>query len=116
MSQVVTLPPDDVRPAPSLSDRKETPKMKKLLIALAVVAGGIYFVPQLLEGTGSPCAAVEMRAVRASTKPGQTTPGLAIGFFALSDGRMASVMMRQELPGLPPPLACAVTYWFVGLK
>lgn len=96
----------------------EPKEILKSLIVCGVIAAAALSSPWLIEGASNNCAAVErvgMRKVQAErasqSNSEQLGASIAMGFFALSDGRIAAGMAAKHLPDVPVPLACLVGYW-----
>ncbi len=96
----------------------------RLLLLLAVLAGGAWFGPQVMQGAESPCQALELRvASLVRDEAGRLPPelagnprlrgllGLARDAAAASSGMVAQTYIRDRFPDLPPEPACAVGWW-----
>lgn len=84
----------------------------KLLIALALVLAGIYFYPQMNEGTSSPCAAVEKRFVRdAFSESDGGDVFAALLASGVTNGALAASMVKSVYPNIPATLGCLRTYY-----
>lgn len=96
----------------------------RLLLLLALLAGGAWFGPQLLEGAEAPCPALERRvADLVSAESARLPPELAanprlrglVGMVqsaaAASGGMVAESYVSDRFPSLPPDLACAAAWW-----
>ncbi len=100
----------------------------RLLILLALLAGGAWFGPQLTEGTDAPCPALERRTVavldaEVAKLPPQLAadPRLARARSFLAEtmgatrGIMAEEAIRARFPQLPPGAGCVVGWWKMTL-
>ena len=85
--------------------------MFRLLLVLIVVA---LALPLLLEGTRSPCEALERRLAQAQARS-TGAPGLSDLFPAAtpeaSGTGMASAAVAEKYPDLPEPAACYIVYY-----
>ena len=95
--------------------------MRKLVVAIVLIALLAYGVPLVSESTDSPCSALERRFVVVATK-GASEPGadpnvasLGRAFLGqlqgVSNGNFAIEYVRHEHPNLPAGLACVEEYW-----
>jgi hypothetical protein len=92
--------------------------VRKLVIAVVVLAAAGYGLPLLLESATTACSAFEKRFVAASTKPPPgSDPGAATlravlgGLQGMSNGALGAEYARREYENLPPGIGCTVAYW-----
>jgi len=85
--------------------------MTRLLMFLVVVAVGGYFFPQVYESTGSPCQALEKKALRLRTDAASANSLIGALTLTLTDGSLGQRLARQRNGNLPAPLDCVVTYY-----
>ena len=83
----------------------------RLIFALLI---GAIAIPLVLEGTPSPCDALERKLVQLASESEQD---LVIGTLMqqFSGGGLAGALIKQEYPNLPAPLGCYLAYyrtWF----
>lgn len=96
----------------------------RLLILLAMLAGGGWFAPQVMEATDTPCPALERRTVavldaEVAKLPPQLAadPRLARARAFLAEtmgatrGTLAEAAIRERFPQLPPGAGCVVGWW-----
>ncbi len=93
----------------------------RLLILLALVAGGAWFAPQFAEDAQGPCPALERRVAELVKVETTRLPGSASGIAGLlsalqgaanaSGGAIAQAYVRDRFPLLPPDLACVAAWW-----
>jgi len=84
----------------------------KLLILIALIFAGMYFYPQINEGTGSTCAALEKRFVRDafSNEQGGDVFSALLSSGA-TNGALAASMVKSASPNLPAALGCLQIYY-----
>jgi hypothetical protein len=69
--------------------------------SIAVFGAAVLFGPQLLEGTGSACSAVDTKLT---------------GGINLTGGLISTSYVQTHNPNLPPWLGCALIYWELTLN
>ncbi len=85
--------------------------MLKLVFFVAVVAVGGYFFPQVYEKTGTPCQALERKALRVNTDSSSASSRIASLTLSLTNGGLGRKMASDRYPNLPAPLDCVATYY-----
>jgi hypothetical protein len=96
----------------------------RLLILLALLAGGGWFAPQVIESTDAPCPALERRTVAVlDAEVAKLPPQLAAdprlararafleSTMGATRGTMAEAAIRERFPQLPPGAGCVVGWW-----
>jgi hypothetical protein len=85
--------------------------MKKVVV-IALLLMGIFFYPQINEGSGSPCAATEKRFARSvvDQKSGGSIFGLIL-LSGISNGALAAEAAKNQYPNIPASLGCVVLYY-----
>jgi len=96
----------------------------RLLILLAMMAGGAWFAPQLTEATDGPCPALERRTVAVlDAEIARLPPQMAAdprltrarAFLAeamgATRGNLAEAAIRERFPQLPEGAGCIVGWW-----
>lgn len=86
------------------------------MLILAVVLAAVFFAyPLVNEGDGSPCAALEKRALTLATREGGPESliiaAIARELLQAGSGRMAMEFSRQRNPDVPASLSCTINYW-----
>ena len=84
----------------------------KTLLVIAAIVGGLYFYPQINEGSSSACGAVEKRFVReafSASQGGDLFIGLLMS--GASNGALAQAMVKSASPNLPAFLGCLKAYY-----
>jgi hypothetical protein len=84
----------------------------KWIILIVLVLVGVYFYPQLNEGTSSACGALEKRYIR--TASSGSDAGKVVGALFTSgnnSGDLAASFVKTKQPNLPAPLGCAMYYY-----
>jgi hypothetical protein len=96
--------------------------MGNLVVLLSLSAAGFFFYPQLNEEVKAPCHALERRVLSALPMSqaglGRSDQAAARAFLGaiagnFSDGSVASALIKQRYPNVPPAIGCALTYWRV---
>ncbi len=85
--------------------------MMKFLVFVGVVGAAAYFFPQIYEQTGTPCQALEAKALRKNLDrqaAGSIIAGLTL---TLSDGNLGRKMAEDQYPKLPAAAGCVATYY-----
>ena len=84
----------------------------KLLILIALIFAGLYFYPQINEGTDSNCAALEKRFVRdAFSKEEGGDIFSALLSSGATNGALAASMVKSASPNLPATMGCLRIYY-----
>jgi len=87
-----------------------------VLIAVLIIIA-FFVVPMVAEGTTNSCRALEMRTVTktatniAGAKSGPVYSAINIMGQSAATGEVASEIMRQQHPDVPPPITCTWHYW-----
>ena len=96
--------------------------MLNLGIVVTLSALLLFFYPEINEDVRGPCQALERRVVSGFpmaqggvSRSDQAAARAFLGAFAgsLSDGSIASALIKQRYPNVPPAIGCSVTYWRV---
>lgn len=91
--------------------RQRKASLLGITVSLLALCGAFAWLPQILEGRSSGCAALETRMVARLTTQQEVLGLLASGITAMSDGVMARTMVSQEYPNIPVGFACQLVYW-----
>ena len=96
----------------------------RLLLWLALLAGGAWFAPQLVEGVEGPCPALQLRTVAVldaevarlpKTMAADPRLGRARAMMAemmgANRGTMAEAVIRERFVQVPPGAGCVVGWW-----
>lgn len=84
----------------------------KLLIALILGLGAVYFYPQINEDTGSPCGALEKRFVRDAFRgSGQADLFGALLASGTTNGALAASLVKSAHPNVPAVFGCLRSYY-----
>lgn len=84
----------------------------KTLLVIVILLTGVFFYPQVNEGSSSACAAVEKRFVREAfntREPGDLLIGLLMS--GASNGALAQAMVKSAYPDTPAFLGCLRAYY-----
>jgi len=84
----------------------------KTVVLIALLLMGVFFYPQINEGSGSPCAATEKRFARSviDHKNGGSIFGLIL-LSGISNGALAAEAAKNQYPNIPASLGCVVLYY-----
>jgi hypothetical protein len=84
----------------------------KIIIVIVAIFAGLYFYPQVNEGSASTCGAVEKRFVRAAFQGNEGADVLmALLFSGASNGALAQAMVKSASPNMPAALSCLRLYY-----
>jgi hypothetical protein len=112
------ISPDDAQRTRSLDRPYATIRIAAVAVVIAVLA--LFFYPPIHEGVVNECSAVEVSALRAATHrfaEGRNSLShalsLAVGnsLQQVSDGAIASRLVKIGHPNLPAKLGCTVAYY-----
>ena len=83
----------------------------KTLILGAIVA---VAYPPINEGVGGPCHALEAKAFNILSKESDGSLGL-FGILGanITTGSMATALIKEQYPSLPPFIGCILMYWSI---
>lgn len=100
----------------------------RLLLLLALLIGGAWFVPQFSEQVAAPCPAMELRTVAVlDAEVARLPPAMAndprlpraraqlAALLGVTRGGMAEAAVRERFPYLPPGAGCVVGWWKLTL-
>jgi hypothetical protein len=94
------------------SNQGEHLEMKYLLATCALLGAVFFGWPLLEEDVSNECAAFEALFFKEAFPP-QEQP--LVGLVApLSNGAIVKARAQERWPGVPPQVACALTYWWRG--
>jgi len=85
--------------------------MLKLGIAVALIAGAGFFFPQIYEGTGSSCAALEAKLFRDVAGEDANAVMVVQMIAGRSDGAVGRRIVAEQYPNLPRGIGCVVGYF-----
>lgn len=89
--------------------------MKKIVIPALLLAAAFFLYPLVNEGDGSPCAALEKRALTLAARDGGpesvVIASIARELLKAGNGKLAREFARQRNPDVPVQLSCTVHYW-----
>ncbi len=83
----------------------------KILVFLILATVAIYMFPQVYEGVGTPCHALESKAMRVNAGSGSQNTILGSMALSLTNGQLGREMAADQYPDLPERLACVATYF-----
>lgn len=91
--------------------RQRKASLLGITVSLLALCGAFAWLPQILEGRSSGCAALETRMVARLTTQQEVLGLLASGITEISDGKVARSMVSTEYPNIPAGFACQLVYW-----